>query len=251
MMTIPSPIRNEDFDKIWAFTSRKCRLAKKMQIVRNAADPIAQLLFFAAALFLSYGAAYTLGGKYLQDYFRQLPALAGFWKQYGAPLFAFTKVDSGEILLALALLYLLPLCGTLIVALPVLLLYHPQDQTLPGDTLGRARELRVAARHAQAYSYQKISRVKSVCLVVFAVISIAVAAGFLLYGMHIPALTWHIGGTAPKIGLATVVGAVVLILCYALLNMPLELALKHLYGTRIPKNLVAETEEYFSFVQKQ
>lgn len=245
MFSCPSPIQNDSFETVWRYTVKKRCHGKKMALVRSIAVPIAQILFFLAFFVLSYGMVYTLSGSYIRSYFDQIPAMPALWEQFRGIVFSSAETRGSEILRCLGLVYLLPLAATVPFALLIFLVYHPKAPKLPEGEAQRARELWVAARHAHVYSQQKVSNTGTFCSVLYGVIAGAVAAGFMMYGMNTPALSHQIEGSASKINVIVCLGAVGLVVCYLIVNFPLRLALKYLYATYLPKNLLSETEEYY------
>lgn len=245
MFSCPSPIQTDSFDTVWSYTVKKRGHAKKMALVRRVAVPIAQILFFLAFFVLSYGTVYTLSGTYIRSYFDQVPALPALWEQFRGLVFSSAGSRGAEILRCLGLVYLLPLAATVPFALLIFLLYHPKTPKLPEDEPQRARDLWVAARHAHIFSRQKVSSTGTFCSVFYGVIALAAAVGFILYGMSISGYTHQIEVSAAKISFYVCVGAVGLVVCYLIANIPLRLILKYLYATYLPKNLLSETEAYY------
>ncbi len=245
MPPLPEIITPGEFSDVWNFTAALRKRAKKQSVIRKVAVPVSQLLYFAAFLILTYGAAYTMLPKTVQLYLEKLPVLVDLWNRFREFWFSGGNSEVEHLIRAGILLYGIPFAAALTVSLGILLLYHPRKPKPTGDSLRDARELHVLARHARHYADQEEPITVNICAVFAGMAIILAVLGYLILG---PKGSKTAQTAAIQAHQLLIIG-IVLALSYKLINRPLALLLKWLHRTRIPQNLISVTESYHRTLQ--
>ena len=244
MASFPNPITNENFSVAWRIGCRKYKDAKVKAAIRRIAKPIAELLFFPGFLVLAFGASMTFSTPNVSALIGRVPILSGLWQQLEALLFASADTVPEQILRAAIALYAIPLAVFLIVALIVVLVYHPRTYAVSGNAYQDSQALWTMARHALTESRSKGKDVSGTLALISGILAALGALAVIFYWLLVPGGEDVLAGIGVANTLKLFALALILIFSYSLVVLPLTLLMRLVCWTPISRHFPERAESY-------
>lgn len=249
MATFPTPITNESFPRAWRFVSRKYRWALKKKALKKYALPIGQLLFFPAFWIAALGTVCSYAPPTVKAIVSRVPVLTQIWQKVTEVLPSAAGSVTQQIISLCCLLYLIPLAAYCLVALVILLVYHPKTPSLSGSASKDAETLWTMSRHAQLNAWHRERDIAGSLALITGILAVAaICCGIFL--VAIPAGIPVFAGVPLTENLHFFVLALILIFSYGLLNLPLSLLLRAFSRCHVSQELASTAEVYCRSVRR-
>lgn len=208
-------------------------------------------MYFFIFLILALGVFYEMCGPLVRRFMNQYEEVGIWWSLISTPILAGASGEVERILRCAGVLYLLPFCTVLPVAILIMLLYHPRTPKQTGDAQQDAWQLRGLAKHAQVYAQRKENDTAKICSFFMGMLMVLFVLGMMLFCYNDPNLRDEVVAQAHQANLRCFLYGLAMFVCYRIVNLPLKWILKALHFCHVPSSMVTDTEAYHAQFTQQ
>ncbi len=250
-MGFPVPLTAESLPDAWKWANRKLYWAKKKRVIAKAASTVVYPYFTVLLFVFVYGNLYDLKDPILSLFYRTWPILLELWEKFRPVLYANAATAQQQQTLQLVLLYGIPMAACAVIALLVMLLYHPgryeAEISDPPET--QAAKLHRLLQMAQEAAHPQKSEVRGFCHTAFASLGALFLILFIPFTQSAEAIALAGSGLLAQSEKYLVLAAAGLTLGYWVIRLPLAILIRLLTLCYVPEKALEEAESWLHLCQ--